>query len=261
MGKPITRCRTSREKITESFDAKVNYQTHRRPISCRCAPASCARRSRIPPTSVRHLEHGGGRATDFAGTGTDTTWSTGANYTRTWSNSFVMEARGGLSYLPQRGAVVGNGLTTSSDVGIRGANIDEWTSGISSDRHRTGIQRADGRLRREPAVGPLRAHRPVRGGVHEAAGEPHDQVRRRFPPQPRFPAADAGQRRAARPVPVPRRRRRRFPRIRRPSAGSRTRSPRSCSTCPSLRRPRPQGRRTPATRPGRSSPSSRTSGR
>ena len=55
----------------------------------------------------------------FSGTGTDTTYSTGVNYTRSWSNTLVMEARGGMNYFRNQALIEGNGLKTAQDVGIR----------------------------------------------------------------------------------------------------------------------------------------------
>ena len=80
-----------------------------------------------PP--IFDLLGGGGKG--FAGTGTDTTYSTGVNYTRTFGNTFVMEARGGMSYFHNKAVSSGDGLKTAADVGIRGANIDDWTSGMT----------------------------------------------------------------------------------------------------------------------------------
>src|SRR5439155_21705104 len=73
----------------------------------------------------------GGGGKDFSGTGTDTTYSTGVNYTRMWSNTLVMEARGGMNYFHNQAVSPGDGLTTAGDLGIRGANIDPWTSGMT----------------------------------------------------------------------------------------------------------------------------------
>ena len=44
----------------------------------------------------------------------------------------MLDVRGGLNYYHNVTATQGNGLTTSTDVGIPGANIDEYTSGISN---------------------------------------------------------------------------------------------------------------------------------
>src|SRR6266545_1357981 len=68
----------------------------------------------------------------FSGIGTDTTYSTGLNYTRSWSTTLVMEARGGMNYFRNQALSEGSGLKTAQEVGIRGANIDDWSSGMTS---------------------------------------------------------------------------------------------------------------------------------
>jgi hypothetical protein len=49
-----------------------------------------------------------------------------------FSNTLVMEARGGLNYFHNQALAEGSGLKTAADVGIRGANIDDWSSGMTS---------------------------------------------------------------------------------------------------------------------------------
>ena len=74
----------------------------------------------------------GGPANDgFAGTGTNKSFSTAGNWTRVFSNTTVMDVRGGVNYYHNIAISQGSGLTTSSDIGIPGANIDEFTSGLS----------------------------------------------------------------------------------------------------------------------------------
>src|SRR5438093_12490627 len=43
-----------------------------------------------------------------------------------------MEASGGMNYFHNEALSGGNGLKTAADVGIRGANIDDWTSGMTT---------------------------------------------------------------------------------------------------------------------------------
>src|SRR5437016_5347182 len=115
-----------RDKFNDSFDTKINYQvTGKDAISGRLS--FLRPRQTDPP--IFGIYGGGGK--DFAGTGTDTTYSTGLNYTRTWSSTFVMEARGGMNYFHNVAVASANGLTTAKDFGISGANIDEWTSGMT----------------------------------------------------------------------------------------------------------------------------------
>ena len=108
----------------------------------------------------------GGGGKDFAGTGTNLTYSTGINYTRTWTNTLVMEARGGMSYYHNEALSAGAGQKTAQEMGIPGANIDEWTSGMTQIDI-TGLQQPGGRLRGEPALGSLRADGAVRDGLHQ----------------------------------------------------------------------------------------------
>jgi hypothetical protein len=132
-GQPNYQIDYARVKTTDSFDTKVNWQ---RSSSDQIA----ARLSFLRPKLVDPAEFGpfGGSkqgspsGNGFSGEGTDTTYSTGVNYTRTWGNTLVMEARGGLNYFHNQALSGGAGLLTAQDVGIRGANIDDWSSGMTS---------------------------------------------------------------------------------------------------------------------------------
>jgi len=115
-----------REKTTEAFDVKLNYQVTQ---SDQLSGRFSFQRPDILDPAVFGAFGGGGK--DFAGRGTNLTYSTGANYTRTWSNSLVMEARGGVSYYHNEAFSDGHGLRTAQEVGIPGANIDDWTSGMT----------------------------------------------------------------------------------------------------------------------------------
>jgi Carboxypeptidase regulatory-like domain len=121
---------TTRERRTDGFDVKVNYQaTEKDQIA--------GRYSFQRPTIFEPSPYGiyGGPfptgSTGFLGTGTNLTFSTAANWTRTWSNTLVMDVRGGLSYYHNEALSLGTGLTTATDIGIRGANLDEYTSGMT----------------------------------------------------------------------------------------------------------------------------------
>jgi TonB-dependent receptor-like protein len=54
------------------------------------------------------------------------------NWTRTFGSTGVLDTRFGFSYYHNEAVSIGNGLTTSTDVGIPGANIDEFTSGLTT---------------------------------------------------------------------------------------------------------------------------------
>jgi hypothetical protein len=115
-----------RDKFNDSFDAKINYQlTAKNAIAGRLS--FLRPRQTDPP--IFGIYGGGGK--DFAGSGTDTTYSTGLNYTRVMSNSLVFEARGGMNYFHNVALSSADGLTTAKDFGIPGANLDEWTSGMT----------------------------------------------------------------------------------------------------------------------------------
>ena len=116
-----------RQKTTEAFDTKVNHQaTNRDALAARFS----YQRPKIYDPGIYGIYGGGGR--DFAGTGTNVTISTGATWTRTWSNTLVMEIRGGVSYYHNRAVSEGQGLKTSDEFGIPGVNISDASTGITS---------------------------------------------------------------------------------------------------------------------------------
>ena len=131
-GQPNYQVDYARVKTTDSFDTKFNWQMSQ-------TDQISARLSFLRPKLDDPAEFGafGGSkqgspsGNGFSGIGTDTTYSTGVNYTRTWSSTLVMEARGGMNYFHNEALSGGDGLKTAEEVGIRGANIDEWTSGMT----------------------------------------------------------------------------------------------------------------------------------
>ena len=139
-GQPNYQIDYARVKTTDSFDSKVNAQFSQ-------SDQLSARFSFLRPVltdPAAYGEFGDSKAgspsgAGFAGTGTDTTYSTGVNYTRTWSDTLVMEARAGLNYFHNQALTSGNGLKTAEELGIRGANIDEWTSGMTQIDFGTGL--------------------------------------------------------------------------------------------------------------------------
>jgi len=131
-GQPNYQTDYARVKTTDSFDSKFNWQVSQ-------VDQISARLSFLRPKLTDPAEFGvfGGSkqgspsGNGFSGIGTDTTYSTGVNYTRTFSNTLVMEARGGMNYFRNQALTEGDGLQTAQEVGIRGANIDQWTSGMT----------------------------------------------------------------------------------------------------------------------------------
>src|SRR6266571_2896294 len=139
-GQPNYQIDYARVKKTDSFDSKVNAQlTQTDQLTGRL---SFLRPVLTDPAAYGEFgdsKAGSPSGAGFAGTGTDTTYSTGVNYTRTWSNTLVMEARAGMNYFRNQALTSGNGLKTAEQVGIRGANLDEWTSGMTQIDFGTGL--------------------------------------------------------------------------------------------------------------------------
>ena len=141
-----------REKTTDGFDAKVNYTDQREgpdvlPRQLHAAggvrpgPVRAVRRPRqrrLRRHRHQHqLQHRG--HLDARG-----------------QRQTVLDVRGGLNYYHNITTTTGDGLTTSTDVGIPGANLDEFTSGAVADQHRR-LRRSAPRVLGQPAVGSLRA--------------------------------------------------------------------------------------------------------
>ena len=117
-----------REKTTDGFDSKVNYTASAKDQVCASASVSCVPWCSIPGSSG---STGGPANGGFAGTGTNTSYSSAATWTRVFSATTVLDVRGGLNYYHNVTATTAQGLTTSTDVGIPGANLDDYTSGLS----------------------------------------------------------------------------------------------------------------------------------
>jgi len=116
-----------REKTTEAFDVKLNYQaTDRDSLSYRF---SFQRPEVFDPGT--YGIYGGPSNDGFAGTGTNKTFSTALNWTHTFGSSAILDVRAGMSYYHNVAVAQGEGLDTSTELGIGGANLDDFTSGIS----------------------------------------------------------------------------------------------------------------------------------
>ena len=68
----------------------------------------------------------------FAGYGTNPTQNVAGNYNRTWSPSLVQEVRVGMSYYHNQAVSEADGLNTSEELGIRGVNLNKFSSGITT---------------------------------------------------------------------------------------------------------------------------------
>ena len=118
----------TREKTTDGFDVKINHTLNQR-------DQMSYRTSFMRPVVFDpglYGQYGGPANGGFAGTGTNTSTSNAVTWTRVFSAKTVLDVRGGLNYYHNVTTTEGHGLTTSSDVGIRGANLDDYTSGIST---------------------------------------------------------------------------------------------------------------------------------
>ena len=116
-----------RRKTTDAFDVKVNQQVSTRDaISGRFS----YQRPEISDPGIYGVYGGGGK--DFNGLGTNFTISTGATYTRTWSDTLLQEIRGGVAYYHNEAVTDATGLKTSDELGIAGVNVNDFSDGITS---------------------------------------------------------------------------------------------------------------------------------
>jgi hypothetical protein len=117
---------SEREKTTDAFNVKLNYNpTMKDQMSLRF---SYQRPEIFVPGTFGEL---GGAGADFAGTGYQNTYSAALIWTRTLSQSLIMEWRAGYMKYHNEALSTGQGLDTSTEVGIPGANYDDFSSGIS----------------------------------------------------------------------------------------------------------------------------------
>ncbi len=118
---------SAREKTTNAFNVKLNYNPGvNDQLSLRF---SYQRPEIFVPGTFGDI---GGGGTDFVGTGYQNTYSTALTWTRTLSSSLIMEWRAGYSKYHNEALSTGQGLDTSTEVGIPGANYDDFSSGIST---------------------------------------------------------------------------------------------------------------------------------
>ena len=117
---------SEREKTTNQFNVKLNYNPG---VSDQLSLRFSYQRPEIfVPGTFGEI---GGAGADFAGTGYQNTYSTALTWTRTLSSSLIMEWRAGYMTYHNEALSTGHGLTTSTEVGIPGANYDDFSSGLS----------------------------------------------------------------------------------------------------------------------------------
>jgi hypothetical protein len=129
IGQPNYEATSVRERKTDQFDVKINWQVG---ASDQLSPRFSYSRPVVIDPSPYAGNIGGPANGGFAGTGTNDTVVTGLNWTRTWTNSLVMEVRGGLTWYHNVAASEGQGLNTAQELGVPGVNISDYTSGIMS---------------------------------------------------------------------------------------------------------------------------------
>ena len=115
-----------REKRTNQFDVKITTQM---------TPSDnlSVRYSYQNPKTYDPATFGVyGGIKGFAGFGTNPTYNAAGNYTRTWSSTLLQEVRVGMSYYHNEALAEADGLNTSDEFGIRGVNLNRFSSGITT---------------------------------------------------------------------------------------------------------------------------------
>lgn len=128
LGQANYQVNSTRSKITHGFDTKLTYALNdRNQLSWRLS-LQRPEVVQLPPDGYDAFGSplGGG----FMATGTNKTYSSAVNWAHTFSNNFLMEARGGVSYYKNVAVTSADGQNLAEQVGIKGVNLgDAWTSG------------------------------------------------------------------------------------------------------------------------------------
>ncbi len=115
-----------REKRTNQGDVKVTYQLAANDlVNVRYSRQNA--RTYDPATFGIY-----GGLKPFAGSGTNPTQSVGVTYNRVWSATLVQEVRFGRTHHHNEAIAEDYLLTTSQDLGIKGINLNNFTSGITT---------------------------------------------------------------------------------------------------------------------------------
>ena len=118
-------------KDTNSWDAKVDHQISDK---SRLSVRYSYQRPEVSVPPVYGIIGGpSGTGNDgFAGTGTNKTQSAAVNYTRVFSPSLITELRLGVSRYRNDAQNSDYGTNAGNDIGIRNANVSDFTSGMTS---------------------------------------------------------------------------------------------------------------------------------
>lgn len=115
-----------REKRTNQGDIKITYQLAANDLVSFRYSNQNART--LDPATFGIF----GGLKPFAGSGTNPTNSIGGTYNRVWSATLVQEIRFGRTHHHNETISEAHGLTTSDEFGIRGVNLNAFTSGITT---------------------------------------------------------------------------------------------------------------------------------
>jgi hypothetical protein len=116
-------------KKTHAFDTKINYNiSEKNVLSYRFS----FQRPDVFQPDAYGIYGGPNSGGGFGGTGTQNTISTAANFTHTFSPTLILEARFGVSWYHNVAVTTADGLKTSSEVGIPGVNLDNFSSGLTT---------------------------------------------------------------------------------------------------------------------------------
>ncbi|MFB3825324.1 MAG: carboxypeptidase regulatory-like domain-containing protein [Bryobacteraceae bacterium] len=118
---------TTRKKDMDSFDVKVDHQ---QTPNDRFSVRYSFEKPVVTDPGRFGIVGGGGKG--FAGTGVNRTHGAGLNYTHLFSPSFLTEARFGLSRYHNIAETEDAGTNAAEAIGIKGVNMDRWTSGMTS---------------------------------------------------------------------------------------------------------------------------------
>ena len=115
-----------REKRTNQGDVKVTWQAAANDlVNVRYSKQSA---STLDPATFGIY----GGLKPFAGTGTNPTESVGVTYNRVWSATLVRRSASAVRTTTTRRSPRDYGTTTSQDLGIKGINLNAFTSGITT---------------------------------------------------------------------------------------------------------------------------------
>lgn len=124
----------ARVKKTNAFDTKINFQLNsKNSLSYRFS----YQRPKVFDPGTYGI-YGGPTNTGFAGSGTQNTISTAANYTRTFSSTLIFEGRFGVSWYHNVATSQAAGRKTSDEVGIKNINTDSFSDGLTQINICTG---------------------------------------------------------------------------------------------------------------------------